>query len=155
MYRLSRNCEASIVQYIEEQLTIDGWTGIRVEKVFAEVYKGKLPCFCINVSERPDRRRELGSDTLSKYINIDLRIFTTSDGLRLDLSDWSIEKIMAGINYYEYVTDNDVIISKTLKGRINFLEITQNRKELRMTDNVVLEDRYRQLISFRCRVALI
>ena len=154
MYRLSRNCEASIVDYITAQLIVDGWNGVRVEKSFAEVYKGKLPCININVSDRPDIRRELGSDTLSKYINIDIRIFATSDGMRLDLADWMIEKIIAGVSYYVYTIVNGAVSTKVLKGRINFLKITENRKELRVTDNVVEQDRYRQLISFNCRVAL-
>lgn len=155
MYRLSRNCEASIIDYITDQLEEDNWKDIRVVKSFAEVYKGTLPCINVNVSDRPDIRRELGSDILSKFINIEVRIFATSDGNRLDLSDWMIEKIMAGVEYYGYTITNGEVAEKELQGRINFISITQNRKELRATDNLVKEDRYRQLISFNCRVALI
>ncbi len=155
MYRLSRNCEASLIDYITAQLITDGWNGIRTEKSFSEIYKGSLPCICINLLDRPDRRRELGSDTLTKSVNIEIRIFATSDGQRLDLADWMIENLMSGINFYEYTIVNGVVDTKTLKGRLNFLEITTNRKDLRVTDNVAKEDRYRQLISFRCRVATI
>ena len=56
-YRLSRNIEASLVDYITAELLADGWVGIRVEKVFAKVYKGELPCICINVSSRPYKKR--------------------------------------------------------------------------------------------------
>jgi len=153
MYRLSRNVEASLIDYITTQLTTDGWVGIRTEKSFAEVYKGTLPCICVNVLSRPDIRREIGSDALSKFVNIEIRIFTKSDGMRLDLADWMVEHLMTGINYYEYTIVSGVVDTKVLKGRLNFLEIVTNRKELRVTDNVAKEDRYRQLISFRCRVA--
>lgn len=152
-YRLSRNCEASLIDYLIEELDNDGWSGIRVEKVFSEVYNGTLPCICLNVSSRPDSRREIGTDALNKYIDIELRIFATSDGQRLDLADWMVEKLIAGLPYYEYTIVNGIVSQKLEKGRLNFLRILQNRKELRITDNLVKEDRYRHLVSFECKVS--
>ena len=152
-YRLSRNCEASLIDYLTAQLVIDGWSGIRIEKSFAEVYKGALPCICVNVSSRPDSRRGIGTDSLYKNIEIEIRIFATGDGQRLDLADWAVEHLMSGIVYYEYTITSGVVSQKIENGRLNFLSILQNRKELRITDNVVLEDRYRHLLSFECKVS--
>lgn len=153
-YRLSRNCEASMVDKITADLVADGWTGIRVEKVFAEAYKGELACIVINVSDRPDRRRELGTNALSKFVNIEIRIFAKTDGQRLDLSDWILSKVMPGIDYYTYIIENGQVSEKILAGRINFLEILANRKELSNVEGLRKEDKYRHLFRFRCRVAL-
>lgn len=153
MYRLSRNVEATIVHYLEDQLTADGWSGIRVEKTFNNVYKGTLPCICVMLVDRPDNRREVSSDELSKRINVDIRIFADSDGVRLDLADWLLENIFQGINYYQYVDGERS--TRTLAGRLNILEVTQNRRELVITDNLAEEDRYRHILSLRCRVSLI
>ena len=152
-YRLSRNIEASIVDYLTIELATDGWTGIRVEKVFANVYKGKLPCICVNIFTRPDTRRELGTNALNKFVNIEIRIFATTDGQRLDLADWLLEKIMPGIPYNEYNITNGAVSSKVLKGRINILEIIQNRKELANLEGLELADKFRHLLSLRCKVA--
>lgn len=152
-YRLSRNIEASLIDFVTAELVTDGWSGIRVEKSFVEAYNGELPCIVINVSDRVDIRRELGTNTLSNYSIVEIRIFATSDGQRLDLSDWILSKIMPGINYYAYTIVNGEIDSKVLSGRINVLEVRENRKELRITDTTEREDRYRHLLSFRIRVA--
>jgi hypothetical protein len=152
-YRISRNVEASIIDYITAELTTDGWIGVRVEKAFAEVYRSNLPCLCINVSTRPDKRREIGTNSLSKFVNIEIRIFATSDGQRLDLADWLLEKVMPGIAYYSYTITDGMVSEKTLTGRINILEIVANRKELVNLEGLSKEDRYRHLLSLRCRVA--
>lgn len=152
-YRLSRNCEASIIDFITEKLAVDGWTGIRVEKVFAEVYKGTLPCICLGISTRPDKRREIGTNSLLKFINVEIRIFATNDGLRLDLSDWILEQVMPGMAYYIYTVINGKVSEKILAGRINILEILANRKELVNLEGLSKEDRYRHLLSLRCKVA--
>lgn len=152
-YRLSRNTEACFVDYITAQLSTDGWSGIRIEKSFSEVYKGELPCICINSPDRPIKRREIGTNEIFKDITIEIRIFATSDGQRLDLADWVIEKVLPGIIYYQYVITNGTA-AKTAKGRINVNEVTDNRKELKNTENLDKEDRYRHLIAFTCRIAL-
>ena len=153
-YRLERNTESSMIDKITSDLVTDGWTGIYVDKIFAEIYNGHFPSILINVSERPDRRLQIGSDVLSNYINIEIRIFAENDGQRLDLSSWLLEKMMSGVAYYTYTITNGVVSAKVLAGRISVLELTINRKELKNTDNLAKEDRYRHLLNFRCRVAL-
>jgi len=153
-YRLSRSVEASVIDKITADLVTDGWTGIYTEKVFAEIYEGHFPAILINVSDRPEKRLEVGSDGLSNFVNIEIRLFCENDGQREDLSDWILAKIMSGINYYTYTITNGLISSKVLAGRISVLEITANRKELVNLENLAKEDKYRHLLSFRCRVAL-
>jgi hypothetical protein len=152
-YRITRNAEASIVDYITTQLVTDGWV-CRMELDFSESYKGTLPCITVNADDRPDERREVGSDSLSNYFTVEIRVFANNAGERKDLRDWLLTKVMSGINYYTYVISNGTVSSKTLAGRISFIKILINRKELKNTDNTTLYDRERHLLSFDCRVAL-
>lgn len=153
MYRLSRNVEASAIDFLTTQLAADGWSGIRVEKGFSQVYGGTLPCIAVDLFDRPDKRLELGSDTLSNFINLEFRIFAKSDGGRQDLKDWLLEKVISGIPYYEYTVVDGVVTVKTAKGRINILTIKYNRKELVNLDNLSIEDKFRHLLTLSCRVA--
>ena len=152
-YRNYRNIEATLVDYITAQLLADGWSGIRTEKAFAEVYKGTLPAICVSMEESDSKRREIGSDSYLEDILVSIRIFATSDGQRLDLASWMLSKIMSGIDYYTYTITSGVVSSKILAGRIIILETTANRKELKNTDNLDVIDRYRHVLTFRCRVS--
>jgi len=152
-YRLSRNVEASIVDFITSQLVTDGWTGIRVEKGFSQAYNGTPPCITVDVFDRPDSRRELGSNTLHNYLILDIRIFATSEGNRQDLKDWLTDEIMGGVDYYSYIITSGIVSTKTLTGRINILNIETNRKELVNIENLSQVDKFRHLLSLRCKVA--
>jgi hypothetical protein len=153
-YRLSRNVEASVIDKITADLVTDGWTGIYCEKVFSEIYEGHFPAILVNVTDRPEKRLEVGSDGLSDFVNIEIRIFAENDGQKLDLADWILPKIMTGINYYTYNITGGIVSEKILAGRISVLEITANRKELANLEGLAKEDKYRHLISVRARVAL-
>ena len=154
MYRNYRNIEASLIDYITYELAYASppWI-IRVEKSFAEVYEGTPPCICVNEEDSDVKLREIGSNSYLEDILVSIRIFATSDGQRLDLASWMLSKIMPGTKYYEYTITNGVA-SKDLKGTINVLEITANRKELRNSDNLDSIDRYRHLLSLKVRIAL-
>ena len=152
-YRNYRNIEATLVDYITAQLLADGWSGIRTEKAFAEVYKGTLPAICVSMEESDSKRREIGSDSYLEDILVSIRIFATSDGQRLDLASWMLSKIIPGTDYYTYTITSGVVSSKTLAGRVVILENTMNRKELKNVDNLDSIDRYRHILTFKCRVA--
>jgi len=153
-YRLSRNVEASVVDFITDALSSDGWSGIRVEKGFSQAYGGTLPCITVDLFDRPDKRLEIGGDTLSKFINLELRVFAKSEGGRQDLKDWLLDSVISGIPYYEYEISNGIVSQKLLKGRINILTIKYNRKELTNLDNLSIEDKFRHLLTLNCRVAI-
>lgn len=151
-YRNYRNIEASLIDYITAQLTADGWSGIRTEKSFAEVYKGETPCICINFENSDPFKREIGSTSYLEDILVSIRIFAENDGQRLDLASWLLSKIMLDVDYYTYTITGGVA-ARVKVGKIFVLEITENKKELRNTDNLDSIDRYRHILSFRCRVA--
>lgn len=153
MYRISRNIEASLIDGITANLTTDGWTGIRTEKSFAEVYKGTLPCICINVSELRPQKLEIGSKTNLKYFTVNIKIFATSDGQRLDLADWLFDELEDDFTYYTYTITNGVVSAKVSAGKIVVTKWFDNRKELTNTENLIKADRYRQLLSFECLIS--
>lgn len=156
-YRISRNIEASVIDKITADLVTDGWStfNIRVEKAFSEVYQGTLPCILVQVNSLDPTKLEIGSKTWLKYFEVSIRIFATGDGLRLDLADWMTDKLEDDINYYVYTIVSGVVSTKVLSGKIVVLPdgILRNEKELINTDNLVNEDKYRHIITFRCYIA--
>lgn len=152
-YRNYRNLEATLIDKITADLLSDGWTDIRVEKAFAEVYKKAPPAICVSMEESDVLSREIGSKSYLENILVSIRIFATSDGQRLDLASWMLSKIMPGLDYYTYTITSGVVSSKTLAGRILILDTTVNRKELKNTDNLDIIDRYRHILTFRMRVS--
>jgi hypothetical protein len=152
-YRESRNLEASLIDWLTAQLASAGWTGIRVEKVFTEVYKGTLPAICIEQNPETEIKKEIGSKKWLKNLSFNIRIFATSDGQRLDLKDFITNLLEDDINYYVYTIVNGVVSTKVLSGRIIVLEITRNEKELVNTENLEKEDKYRHIISVRAYIA--
>ena len=159
-YRISRNIEASLIDWLTTALTTAGYIpGTRVEKVFAEVYKGALPCICIEQNPEEDTLLEIGSKTWLKTFSISIRIFATSDGLRLDLKDLITDLLEDDIDYYPYTVVNGIVTVKGLPngtptGKIKLLKITRNEKELVNTENLVKEDKYRHIISFNAVVSI-
>lgn len=153
-YRISRNCEASLIDQITADLEADGWTGIYVEKTSAEIYGGHFPAILVNAQEIRPETLEVGSKTKIKYFTIYIRIFAQNDGMRLDLSDWLFDKLLDDINYYNYTITNGEVSAKVLSGRIVITRWFENRKELTNTQILEKEDRYRHLFSYECIVAL-
>ena len=152
-YRQIRNCEASIIDWLTAALTTGGWTGIRVEKVVAEVYAGTLPAICVGLVETRPQRLEIGSKTNLKYYTINIRIFGTSDGIRCDLADFITDLLEDDITYYTYTITNGVVSAKVSAGKIVVTKWFDNRKELTNTENLIKADRYRQLLSFECLIS--
>jgi hypothetical protein len=154
-YRNYRNLEATLVDYITYELANASppWI-VRVEKAFAEVYKGTTPCICVSMEESDAISREIGSKSYLENILVSIRIFAVNDGQRLDLASWMLSKIMPGLDYYTYTITSGVVSSKILAGRVIILDITSNRKELKNTDNLDIIDRYRHVLTFRCRISV-
>jgi len=153
-YRISRNCEASLIDRITANLVTDGWAGIYTEKTSAEIYGGHYPAILVNAIEIRPELLEVGSKTHLKYFTIYIRIFAENDGQRLDLSDWLFGKLEDDTNYYAYTITNGVVSAKVLTGRIVITKWLDNRKELVNTEVLEEEDRYRHLLSFEAIVAI-
>ena len=82
-YRLSRNLEASLIDYFRSALTTDGWTGIACEKSLKQS-EIKLPAIVIYCSNTDAELIEIGSGDYIKYHTITIRVFGKDEGSRED-----------------------------------------------------------------------
>ncbi|MFH0805968.1 MAG: hypothetical protein V1901_03785 [Patescibacteria group bacterium] len=155
-YRRSRNIESSFKDFIIEQLETDGWNGIRTELSFTDVYLGKTPCILIEEPEtQMPKRLEIGNSVFIKYPIVNIRIFATGEGQRKDLKDWLIDSLESGIDYFEYTIGSGQVITKSLAGRIEIMQVLEDRKELVNVENLNIKDRNRHKFSFKCHVSKI
>lgn len=147
-YRISRNIEASFIDYLKDNLIAD-WNIDRVEKTFARINEIELPSVCIRVGESIHSKVEIGDNTTVRDIHVLIDLFCTGDGQRLDLKDYIIQKIKSGLNYYEYEIENGIIKTKTQNGRIRILEISETLINFGTDKNEIenIHDRYRHLID--------
>jgi len=146
-YRISRNIEASIIDYLKEQINL-AWTGVSVEKSFVRIYKISLPSVCIRCRNTAHDPVELGSNATKRSPIVLIDLFCANDGQRLDLKDYIISKIKSGIPYYEYEIEAGVVKNKLETGRIrvrieddNPINFDTDRNELDV------HDRHRHLIT--------
>ena len=148
IYRISRNIEASLVDYIKAELNSASWTNIRVEKSFAQVYETEDACICIRLSDTIHNKVEVGSNLTVRQPLILIDIFAKTDGQRLDLKDFLVSILKNGCPYYEYIIVNGTVQSKTQTSRINVISITDTIVDLGINkDELAVQDRYRHLIS--------
>ncbi len=146
-YRISRNLEASIIDYVRTEIT-GAWSNIHVEKTFARIYDIELPSVCVRVGTTTHEKVELGGDSTVRTPNILIDIFATSDGQRLDIKDFLIEKLKAGLPYYDYIISNGAITSKTENGRIRVLNISDDPIDFDVDKNDMdTHDKYRHLLT--------
>jgi hypothetical protein len=155
-YRLSRNLEASLIDYFRAEALTDNWKDLAIEKNLKQAIIA-IPSICISIIDTDNPPLEIGSGVFLKFPRINIRIFAKDDGMRLDLADWVIEKLEGDIDYYTYTISGGIVTGKTIAGSVGGINITRNEKELANTnpENLEKEDRYRHLISFTCNVGLI
>ena len=146
-YRTSRAIEASLIDFLKP-LLVTSWSGISVEKTFARIYDISLPSVCIRVGDTSHAKAEIGADSTIRTAQVLIDIFATSDGQRLDIKDFIIEKIKGGCIYYDYVISGGSVQSKTANGRIRVMDIDDNGVNFDQDrDRLDVHDRYRHLIS--------
>jgi len=146
-YRTSRNLEASIIDYLQTNFTAD-WSGINVEKTFARVYEISLPTICIRSNVTSHDKAEIGGDSTIRTVQVLIDIFASSDGQKLDLTDYIVDKIKSGCVFYNYVIASGTIQSKTANGRIRVTAIDVTPIDFNTDkDKLDVHDRYRTLIT--------
>ena len=146
-YRISRNIESSIIDYLIDELA-SSWSNVNVEKTFARVYELSLPTVCVRLATTEHPKAQIGDNSTYRIPQILIDVFCTSDGQRLDLKDFLIEKLRGGLNYYEYTTSGNTITDKTQNGRIRVLSIDDIPIEFDTDkDNLDVHDRYRHLLT--------
>jgi len=155
-YRISRNLEASIIDFLENNLDSD-WGNVDVVKTFAEVYgvnmsqSDRNAIVCVRCGITPHDWVELGSKATKREPAIIIDLFCANDGQRLDLKDYLIEKLKNGCAYYKYTIVNGAVDSKVADGRISLVAPPEDEPIDFNTPKNELEpiDRYRHRITLR------
>lgn len=148
LYRISRNIEASFIDYLKQNLQTD-WNIDRVEKTFARIYSMELPSVCIRVGDTIHSKVQIGDDSTARDVHVLIDIFAKSDGQRLDIKDYIIEIIKHGLIYYKYEIENGQIKGEPeADGRIRILTINETLVNFGTDKNDLdIHDRFRHLID--------
>jgi len=155
VYRISRNIEASIIQYLESEL-IGSWSDVNIEKTFSRVYNIDLPVICIRCGITSHDPAEIGGNSTVRTPSVLIDIFAKSDGQRLDLKDFLIEKLKSGCTYYDYTITNGQITSKVANGRIRITNIDDTPIDFDIEKSKLdVHDRYRHLLTLTCSLGRI
>lgn len=150
----TRNTELSTIYYLETQINAN-WSGISIVKTFLSAYDQTLPVVCIRLYDTTNTRLEVGSNTLWDTHTINIDIFATSDGQRIDLADFIIDQLKNGWAYYTHahpVGDN-TSLTRTEAGRVTVVNWNSNYR-IDFGDEVANPDRFRHFIQVGVRVGL-
>ena len=101
-----RNIELSTLEYLTTQIDAN-WSGVTVVKTFAQAYSKNinLPIVCVRLLDQSSSRLEIGSNTLDNRYGIAIDIFARSDGQRIDLANFILDKLKDGWVYYVFCYD--------------------------------------------------
>ena len=151
-----RNVELSTVYFFDTQITAN-WTGVTVVVGFPNLNaSSQLPIVSIRVPQVNADFLEIGSRTMEDVYTVIIDVFAKSNAQRLDLTQFIQDKIILDCTYYTHSRtsgQDDTQITRTSAGRVKFNGFVQNQK-LDFGDDVDFFDRFRQIISYNCRVAL-
>ena len=150
-FRQSRNCELSCIYYLETEIA-GAWTGVTVIKSFTNAYKSALPVVCIRLTDTTDARKEIGATTLLNDYTITIDIFAKSDGQRLDLADFIMDKLKEGCVYYIHSQTSGApeTLTRTADGRVHVNRFISNQK-LDFGEDSDVYDLHRHLIQIQFR----
>lgn len=157
IYRISRNIEASIVDFLTEEFAESGgYSNISVFKTFKKVYglqmdvnKGHA-AVCVRASTSRLPKIEIGTNAILRTVLVMLDVFATSDGQREDLKDFLIDVCKEGIPYYQYEVSGDTVASKVPSGYLR-VSIDNDAPVNFNTDKTALDvhDRYRHALTLK------
>jgi hypothetical protein len=144
----SRNVELSVIYYLETEINAS-WSGISTVKSFSQAYDVSVPVVCIRLFNQNSTRLEIGDNELKNEYYFIIDIFAKSDGQRIDLADFIVDKIKDGCIYYEWshASGSNTTMERVANGRIRWLNFTENSK-VDFSQDVDSQDRFRHLISF-------
>ena len=152
-FRQSRNVELSVLEYMETNYAAD-WTGITVVKTFKDAYDTGIPVpvVCIRLASTDNARLEIGADTLDNRYVIILDIFAKSNAQRLDIADYTVNKLKDGwvYNLYAHASGDKSTIIGTADGRLYVTNWGTNSK-IDMGEGADPKDRFRHTLSVSVR----
>lgn len=153
-YRISRNLEASFIEFLETILkeTPYLWNDLNVIKGFNRAYELPTPTIAVRAENTIYDKVEIGSNSFTRTVQVFIDIFGSDDGNRLDLKDCIIEILKEGLVYNEYEitkSGRTATSSATPNGRIRIQKITDQAIDFNIDDKSKLDihDRYRHLLT--------
>jgi len=152
LFKTSRNVELSVIYYLETQIKAD-WTGVSIVKSFINAYKEPLPVVAIRLTDCDYTRREIGSTTLLTTYTITIDLFCKSDGQRIDLSDFIIDKLKDGCIYYDHsqTSGDPETLTRVANGRLHTMRFVSNNKVDFGEEGVDIYDKFRSFIQIQMR----
>ena len=149
-YRINRNITASLIDFINAQLVVDGWDGITVLKGHSRVYDTEPPIIAVRCSDTEHSHIEIGDNSTMRETIIFIDIFGSDSGWGLveDLKDWLIEILKDGCTYYLYTISNGEVSEKISDGKVKVLTIKDAPVNLNTPKSELdVRDRWRWLIT--------
>ena len=128
-FQTARCIELSTIDYLETQINAN-WSNITTVKSFTNAYKTALPVVCIRLLDTDSARRELGTTELLNDYTIGIDLFCSSDGQRIDLADFILDKLKDPWTYYDYHQTSGATETLTgiENGRIHVRRFIENNK---------------------------
>lgn len=155
-FQTARDIELSIIYYLKTQIDAS-WSSITTTKSFADVYSKNvaLPVVCIRLADTIRMRKEVGSTTLDNHYLIIIDIFATSDGQRIDLSDFIATQLASNWTHYEHShpSGSNSTLSRVANGKDKVEEFITDTA-LDISDSPDPKDRYRHTISVRVKTSI-
>ena len=153
-YRVSRNLEASFIEFLETTLkeTPYSWEDINVIKGFAHAYELSTPTIAVRAENTIYDKVEVGSNSFTRTTQVFIDIFGSDFGNALDLKDCIIEILKEGLIYNEYTitkSGRTATSSATPNGRIRIQKISDTPIDFNIDDKTKLNerDKYRHLLT--------
>jgi hypothetical protein len=152
-FRESRNVELSLIYYLETNINSD-WTGVTVVKSFTNAYKAALPVVAVRLTDTINNRREVGSTTLLNDYILTIDIFASSDGLRIDLSDYILDKLKDGCIYYEHSQTSGApqTLTRTAGSKRLIVKRFISNQKLDFGEDVDNYDKFRHFVQVEIRI---
>jgi hypothetical protein len=152
-FRERRNTELSLLYYLTTNFAAD-WSEVTVLRSFKQVYAKNiaLPVICVSLFSNVPEKREIGSTTYDARYIISIDIFATSEGQRLDLSDYVLSKLPAGWIHYDHShpSGDNSTLERSANGRDTLVGII-NDAQINPTDTIDEKDRHRHTITIRVK----
>jgi hypothetical protein len=151
-YSKSRCTELSTLKFIEDNLATD-WPGVNFTKSWSQLDKINNPVVCAILTDTMYDRKELGNTQYRERYMLVIDIFATSDGMRIDLTDWLMNTLNPGWDYCEVSLDSgnrrQLVYTPTGRCRIQYI-LNNTRMDLGEFGDV--KDKYRQNIVLEITV---
>lgn len=146
----ARNVELSTIYYLTNQIA-SNWSGVTVVKSFQQANSASLPVLSVYMSDMNHRYREIGSTALNNSYVIQIDVFADHDGMRLDLTDFVINKLKLGWTYYEWSRGSGEAMTRTETGMVKVATYLGNTR-VDVGETVDKYDKNRQSITILVRI---